>query len=293
MAFARLQEMCNVAHKFCIEGTFVVGGVSNKVGWNLPGTKLRPGLSIRHAAGRVKGDRMSAGFALGNLASVIPVREVRPEEAAIVAELQAGSEDAFAWLIAQYHQPIYSVVARVLTDPADAPDVTQDVFIKVFRNIRSFHGESSLRTWMYRIALHEASNQRRWWFRHKGREVTIEAQRHVDREEAALCLKDTLVDEQISPFECAANAEIRAQVEEALRNVPEPFRTVVVLRDLEGLAYDEIAEILGARMGTVKSRLMRGRAVLKQNLAGFVAATRRPAIATAESTHCGLQEEAG
>jgi RNA polymerase sigma-70 factor (ECF subfamily) len=237
------------------------------------------------------GDRMSAGIALGNLASVI---EVRPEEAAIVAELKAGSEDAFAWLIAQYHQPIYSVVARVLTDPADAPDVTQDVFIKVFRNIRGFHGESSLRTWMYRIALHEASNQRRWWFRHKGHEVTIEATGDGNSNESAPCLKDTLVDDQISPFEYAANAELRSHVEEALRQIPEPFRTVVVLRDLEGLAYEDIAEILNVRMGTVKSRLMRGRAVLKQNLAEFVAAAlKRPANAAAESTERSLCEEAG
>ena len=241
---------------------------------------------------------MSAGFALGNLASVIEVREARPEEAAIILELKAGSEEAFSWLIAQYHSSIYSVVARVLTDPADAPDATQDVFVKVFRNIRSFHGDSSLRTWMYRIAVHEASNQRRWWFRHRGREVTIEAPRDARNSESGLCLKDTLIDEHISPFEYAASSEIRAQVEEALRHVPEPFRTIVVLRDLEGLAYDEIAEILNVRMGTVKSRLMRGRAVLKQNLAGYVAASalKRPAAGAvkvaADATQTGFEAEA-
>ena len=234
---------------------------------------------------------MSAGFALGNLASVI---EVRSQEADMVAELKAGSDDAFAWLIAQYNQPIYSVVARLLTDPADAPDVVQDVFIKVFRNIRSFHGESSLRTWIYRIALREASNQRRWWFRHKGREVTIERQGDADGDEGMLCLKDTLVDEQISPFECAASAEIRTRVEAELRKVSEPFRTVVILRDLEGLAYDEIADILNVRIGTVKSRLMRGRTALKQNLAGFVAdAHKRPATSSAAVTDRSLREEAG
>ncbi len=235
---------------------------------------------------------MSAGFAVGDLASVI---ELRPEEAAIVAELKAGSEDAFASLIAQYHQSIYSVVSRVLTDPDDAPDVTQDVFIKVFRNIRSFHGQSSLHTWMYRIALHEASNQRRWWFRHKAREVTMEAQQSgAEAGGLRLCLKDTLVDERISPFESAANAEVRARVEEALRQVPEPFRTVVVLRDLEGLGYEEIAEVLSVRLGTVKSRLMRGRAVLKKNLTGYVTtALRRPEISPATPIEQSLREEAG
>ncbi len=113
---------------------------------------------------------MQAGTAVGNLAGIIAVR---PEEAEIVAELKAGSEEAFAWLISTYHQPLYSVIARTLQNPADAADVTQDVFIKVFRNIAGFHGESSLRTWLYRIALHEASNRRRWWSRHCRQEVTI------------------------------------------------------------------------------------------------------------------------
>jgi len=105
---------------------------------------------------------MQVGTYLGNLTSAIGITT---EEAALVADLKAGSEEAFGILIAQYHQPLYSLIARSLTDPADAADTTQEVFIKVFRSIRGFHGESSLRTWLYRIAVHEASNQRRWWHR--------------------------------------------------------------------------------------------------------------------------------
>ncbi len=107
---------------------------------------------------------MQAGSVMGNLASAI---DLAGEEASLIAELRAGSERAFAELIAQYHQPLYSLIARSLQDPSDASDITQEVFIKVFRNIRGFHGEASLRTWLYRIALHEASNQRRWWKRHR------------------------------------------------------------------------------------------------------------------------------
>ena len=81
---------------------------------------------------------MQAGTIVGNLASAIGVTT---EEAALVADLKAGSESAFASLIAQYHQPLYSLIARSLTDPADAADITQEVFIKVFRSIRGFHGE--------------------------------------------------------------------------------------------------------------------------------------------------------
>ncbi len=212
---------------------------------------------------------MQAGIAVGNLASVVGIR---PEEAAIITELKAGSEEAFAWLIAQYHQPIYSLIARTLQNPADAPDVTQDVFLKVFRNMSGFHGDSSLRTWIYRIALHEASNQRRWWSRHRRQEVTMETEIGQRSDGQPICLKDTLADAQESPFDFAAHEQMRARVEAELREVPEPFRTTVVLRDIEGFAYEEIAEILNVNLGTVKSRLMRGRAHLKTRLAPLVAA---------------------
>lgn len=210
---------------------------------------------------------MSAGYTLGNMAGVVAIGT---DETVLTAELQAGSEEAFALLIAQYQGPVYSLVSRMLNDPSDAADITQDVFIKIFRGIRSFHGNSSLRTWIYRIALREASNQRRWWSRHRGREVTIEKQSNESSEGEGFCLKDALVDEHESPFEMAAHEEIRSRVESELRRVPEPFRSVVILRDLEGLAYDDIAEILGAHLGTVKSRLMRGRAMLREQLAEFV-----------------------
>jgi RNA polymerase sigma-70 factor, ECF subfamily len=217
---------------------------------------------------------MQAGISLGNIATVL---NVPSEEAGIVSELKAGSEEAFSWLIAKYHQPIYSLIARTIPDPADAADLTQDVFIKIYRGIGGFHGDSSLRTWIYRIALREASNQRRWWGRHKRQEVTIEAESGQTSDGQSLCLKDTLVDGHESPFELAAQEEVRARVEEELRLIPEPFQAVVVLRDIEGFSYEEVAEILGVNLGTVKSRLMRGRAHLKARLARFAeAAAKRP-----------------
>ncbi|HEY0796636.1 MAG TPA: sigma-70 family RNA polymerase sigma factor [Acidisarcina sp.] len=216
---------------------------------------------------------MQTGHAVGNVADVLAMRA---GEAAVVAELKAGSEEAFAWLIATYHQPIYSLIARSVQDPADAADITQDVFLKVFRNISSFHEESSLRTWMYRIALHEASNQRRWWSRHKRQEVTIESETGEQHEGQPLYLKDTLIDGHDSPYDQAAHAQIRSRVEQELRQIDEPFRTVVILRDIEGFSYEEVAEILGAQLGTVKSRLMRGRAQLKARLASFAEAAAHP-----------------
>ena len=142
---------------------------------------------------------MAGATTLGDLAVSIGIRA---QQSAIVAELKAGSEDAYAWLIAEFHQPIYSLVYRIVSDPADAADTTQEVFLKVFRGMKHFHGESSLKTWIYRIAVHEASNRRRWWFRHKAKETSIEPNLD-DSGSSASGMRDTLVDESESPFDMA------------------------------------------------------------------------------------------
>jgi RNA polymerase sigma-70 factor (ECF subfamily) len=232
-------------------------------------------------------------MALGNLVSAIG--GVRPEEATILLELKAGSEEAFASLIAQYHQPIYSLVARTVRNPSDAPDLTQEIFIKVFRGIRGFKGDSSLRTWIYRIAIHEASNQQRWWRRHCGREVALDAEVCCDEGEG-LSLLETLAGNEDSPFDQAAKSQLRARIETELREVPEPFRTTVVLRDVEGFAYEEIAEILNVQLGTVKSRLMRGRAFLKIRLTPYLQERATPAKAVrpaGRSTERSLDQPRG
>ena len=206
---------------------------------------------------------------VGDLAGAIPIRA---EEASIITELRSGSEDAYSWLIAHYHQPIYSLVYRIINDPADAADTTQEVFLKVFRGIHRFNGEATLKTWIYRIAIHEASNQKRWWFRHKRRECSIEAQAAAnDENDRAPGLKDTLADEGDSPFEACAHEEVRAKVAAELKEIAEPYRTTIVLRDIEGLSYEEIAEIMQISLGTVKSRLTRGREALRNRLIPFVA----------------------
>jgi len=203
---------------------------------------------------------MQAGIKMADVASALGIRT---EEASLVADLKAGSEEAFAQLIAQYHQPIFSLIARSLNDPADAPDITQEVFIKVFRSIRSFNGDASLRTWLYRIALHEASNQRRWWSRHKKQEIAIDASSETEDTGESFSLASTLADSGDSPFDQAAQNELRIRVESALREPPDVYRSVVVLREIEAFSYEEIAEILDVNIGTVKSRLTRGRSALR------------------------------
>jgi RNA polymerase sigma-70 factor (ECF subfamily) len=196
---------------------------------------------------------------VGQLASAW---ELHPEEASIVAKLKAGNEDTYTWLIAHYHQSIYNLVYRILDDPTDAPDTTQEVFIKVFRGMAKFNGASSLKTWMYRIAIHEASNRRRWFFRHKVQELSIEPA----SEDRSASLRDSLIDATESPFDTVARGQVRARVEQVLQELPERYRTAVVLRDIEGLSYEEIAEMTETSLGTVKSRLVRGREALRKRL---------------------------
>ena len=204
---------------------------------------------------------------MGDLASAIGARS---QEAAIVAELKAGSESAYAWLIGEFQQPVYGLVYRIVNDPADAADTTQDVFLKVFRGMKHFHGESSLKTWIYRIALHEAANRRRWWFRHKARETSVEAEDPEMSTAVDFAIQVALTDRAESPFENAAHHEVQRRVDRELRQVPEPYRTTLILRDLEEMSYEEIAELLEISLGTVKSRLTRGREALRKRLASYV-----------------------
>src|SRR6202162_2363965 len=199
---------------------------------------------------------MAGATTLGDLAGAVGIRA---QESAIVAELKAGSEEAYAWLIGEFHQPIYSLVYRMVTDPTDAADTTQEVFLKVFRGMKHFHGQSSLKTWIYRIAVHEASNRRRWWFRHKSKETSMEPSRISPDSGFVSAIKDSLVDGADSPFDLVAHEEVRARVEQELRKVSEPYRTTLILRDLEEMSYEEIGEATQVSLGTVKSRLHPGR----------------------------------
>src|ERR1700691_1149497 len=221
----------------------------------------------------MEGNAAMAGVTtLGDLASAIGART---EESAVIAALKAGSEEAYAWLIGEFHQPIYSLIYRIVNDPSDAADTTQDVFLKVFRGMKHFHGESSLKTWIYRIALHEAANRKRWWFRHKAHETSIEPSESegttsgygAPQNDA---LQNALTDRNQSPFDDVAQREVRQRVDAELRQVAEPYRTTLILRDLEEMSYEEIAEILQISLGTVKSRLTRGRQALKKRLAPYV-----------------------
>lgn len=181
------------------------------------------------------------------------------DEAELVTELQAGSEAAFDWLVTYYHTGVYNLAYGILSDPADAADVTQEVFLHAFRGIREFRRGSSLKTWLYRISVRQALNHRRWCWRHHRQQVSIDAD---ENSAGKLDLKDA----EATPFERFASREVQAKVRKALAAVPASFRSAVILRDLEGLSYEEVAEVLEVSVGTVKSRILRGRRLLRELL---------------------------
>lgn len=178
------------------------------------------------------------------------------EDRRLLEALRQGAEDAYETLLARFQQPVYNLVARLLQDPSEAPDVVQDVFLKIFRKVAGFRGDSSLKTWVYRIAVNEAHNHCRWYGRHRRREVGLEECRAVAAPRSAM----------ESPFETAAARESQALLEEALAALSPVLREAVVLRDVEDLSYEEIAEILQVPLGTVKSRILRGREALRVEL---------------------------
>jgi RNA polymerase sigma-70 factor (ECF subfamily) len=197
---------------------------------------------------------------------------VSEEDARILRGLRSGIEGAYEELIERYEQQIFGMVYRLLGNQSDASDVVQEVFLKIFRGVATFREQSSLRTWIYRIAVNEANNHRRWFVRHCRMEVPLEETR-PEHPNAA----EYTPDPGRSPFEQAMDSETRTLIERALTQINPVFRTAVVLRDVQNLSYEEIADILQVSLGTVKSRILRGREALRHEL------TQRPDQGLAEA----------
>ncbi len=189
----------------------------------------------------------------------------------LVESLREGSDWAYEELLARFQQPVYTLALRLLNDPSEACDVVQEVFLKVFRKVGDFRGQSTLKTWIYRITVNEAHNARRWFFRHRRREVDLDAYPKETRD-----WKEIVPDNSRSPFDVAFDREQHVMIEAALEKINPIFRESVVLRDITDLSYEEIAGILGVSLGTVKSRILRGREALREELAGSL--NSRPAL---------------
>ena len=181
----------------------------------------------------------------------------------LIESLRDGCEPAYEELLTRFQQPVYALALRLLDDQGEACDVVQEVFLKVFRNVGNFRGQSTLKTWIYRITVNEAHNARRWFFRHRRAEVELDNNPDDGRN-----WKEAIPDRSRSPFDVAFDRERQGMIEAALERINPIFREAVVLRDISDLAYEEIAEILGISLGTVKSRILRGREALREELAG-------------------------
>jgi RNA polymerase sigma-70 factor (ECF subfamily) len=205
---------------------------------------------------------LAGNYYLNLNSNLTPEQEAVLEDQRLISSLQAGEESAYEKLIERFQAPVYNLAYRLLNDQADASDVAQEVFLKIFRNVGSFRRESSLRTWVYRIAVNESHNRRRWLFRHRRGEMGID-----ETFEDSDCREKPLMDAGETPFDFTVNREAQVLLEEALAGINPVFRTALVLREIEDMSYEEIAEILEVSIGTVKSRIVRGREALRRNLA--------------------------
>jgi RNA polymerase sigma-70 factor, ECF subfamily len=201
--------------------------------------------------------------------SILELSPERTAEAAdgndllLVESLREGSESAYERLLQRFQQPVFALAFRLLDDQFEASDVVQEVFLKVFRNIGSFRGQSSLKTWMYRITVNEAHNARRWFFRHRRREVDLDTGSEESQD-----WRESIPDHSRSPYDETLDGEQHVMIEAALDRINPVFREAVVLRDIVDLSYEEVADVLGVSLGTVKSRILRGREALREELAG-------------------------
>ncbi|MEO7539889.1 MAG: sigma-70 family RNA polymerase sigma factor [Pyrinomonadaceae bacterium] len=187
-------------------------------------------------------------------ANVSALRTV--DDPVFIDNLRAGDAAAFETLIDLYSADIYALLYRLTANAEDASDLTQDTFLRALRSIKGFRGESELKTWLFRVAINESRNRFRWWKRRK-RDQTISLDATIG--DSATPLSDTLTDRSISPEDAALTREREYALRSALLDLPEVYREAVVLCDIEGLSYEETAVALGIGLGTVKSRISRGR----------------------------------
>ena len=188
--------------------------------------------------------------------------EVASGEAALIERCAAGDQSACAELVSGHERMVFQLALHLLGDRDEALDLSQEVFFSVFRTIQNFRGQSALKTWIYRIAINQARNRQRWWRRrHKSSQVSLD--QHV-----AVYGDLRQPGDETSPDRAFVRKQLAEQLWGALDRLPFDQRTVIVLREIDGLSYDDIAFSLGVAVGTVKSRLTRARQTLRRQLSG-------------------------
>jgi RNA polymerase sigma-70 factor (ECF subfamily) len=185
---------------------------------------------------------------------------VEERETALVERCALGDEQACTELVEEHQRMVYQLALHLLGDSQEALDLSQDVFLRVFRSLAQFRGQSALRTWIYRIVVTQARNRQRWWRRRRVNEqVSLEDHIRSHGE-----FPTTMV--AAAPDRVLSQKELAQRLWGAMEGLPFDQRTAIVLREVDGLSYEEIAFSLGVAVGTVRSRLARAREVLRSQL---------------------------
>jgi RNA polymerase sigma-70 factor (ECF subfamily) len=192
-------------------------------------------------------------------ASALSWSDVASGETALIQRCAQGDEDAYAELVDCHQRMVYQLAVHLLGDHNDALDLSQEVFLRVFRTIDGFRGQSSLRTWIYRIVVNQAKNRQRWWRRrHRSQQVSLDD--HI-RSNGEIKSGDL-----VNPDRLLGQKQLASRLQSALDALPFDQRSAIVLREVDGLSYEEIAYSMGVALGTVRSRLARARETLRAQL---------------------------
>ncbi len=179
---------------------------------------------------------------------------------ALVEKVQRGDQAAFGILVVKYQSRIMHLVSRYVHNQAEVEDVTQDAFIKAYRGLKNFRGESAFYTWMYRVAINTAKNH----LVSMGRKAPGS---DIDAQEAEQYDNATALKEYATPERLMMSEQMRDCIQDTVTNLPEDLRTAITLREYEGLSYEEIAETMDCPIGTVRSRIFRAREAIEKALA--------------------------
>ena len=184
----------------------------------------------------------------------------------LVARVQKGDRRAFDLLVVKYQHRILALVGRFIADHAEAQDVTQEAFIKAYRALPSFRGDSQFYTWMYRIAVNTAKN----YLISRGRKTPTQ---DIDLDDAAYFADEANMKDVDTPDGLLQRDQLREVVFNAIEDLPDELRRAVTLRELEGMSYEEIAEAMNCPIGTVRSRIFRAREAIEKKMRPLLSAT--------------------
>jgi RNA polymerase sigma-70 factor (ECF subfamily) len=177
----------------------------------------------------------------------------------LVARVQRGDKRAFDLLVKKYQHKVFSLISRLVRDPADIADVAQEAFIKAYRALPNFRGDSAFYTWLYRIAVNTAKN-------HLVAQGRRPPDSDIDAGEAEQYNGADALRDMGSPERMALRDELKQRVFESIHQLPEDLRSAITLREMEGMSYEEIAEVLDCPVGTVRSRIFRAREAIDRNI---------------------------